>query len=89
MGIGRPAVRSLLKATAMRNQAKKRTGEPIVDAIDITQDMLSQLKDGLLSREPAWELEKLARNAAIAVTTIETILTSERALAAVSASQAK
>ena len=44
-------------------------------AIDITQDMLSRLKVGLISGEPLEELEQLARDMCLAATSIEVMVT--------------
>ena len=44
-------------------------------AIEITQDMLSRLKVGLMSGEPPAEMERLARDAAIGAASIETLVT--------------
>jgi hypothetical protein len=43
-------------------------------AIEITRERLAKLKDGLTAGKPAHELHKLAREIAIAATSIETIL---------------
>lgn len=55
-------------------RSKKRDGDRIVSAIEITQDMLSRLKAGLISGEPLQELEQLAKHMSLAALSIEAMV---------------
>jgi hypothetical protein len=46
----------------------------ISTVIEITQEMLSKLKNGLLSGEPLEDLAKVAREISIATTSVETLI---------------
>ena len=52
----------------------KPEGDRIVQAIDITVEMLGKLRNGLMAGEPLEELEKLARDLSISATAIETLV---------------
>ena len=46
----------------------------LIRAIEITQERLAKLKDGLIAGEPAPQLAKLAQEIAIAAASIESIV---------------
>jgi hypothetical protein len=55
-------------------QATEAAEERILKLIEATQEMLSKLKDGVISGKPRDELTKLATDIAIAVTSLETLV---------------
>jgi len=59
----------------LESRADKQRLERISIIIDSTQKMLGNLQTGLMAGEPSRDLGKLATEAAIAITIVETLLT--------------